>query len=146
MSVEVILLLSVLLLCAPLLLVLLRGLYCFLFRPGKGLVDLATVYPRSATPLPELSRFRSARLPAMTDLATAVGFGPEGMTVTHDVPFASGPELVVPWQNLRVDLDFGLLVVVEVVPERTQFLLLLGAITRDQVRQIREAGTAPSDQ
>jgi hypothetical protein len=64
------------------------------------------------------------------------------MTVTHDGLFGSAPDSSIPWQHLRIDLDFGFMVVVEVVPERTQFLLLLGAITREQVRRIRQAAAS----
>jgi hypothetical protein len=129
-------------LCAPLVVVLARGIYSFLFRPGKSLAELAVRYPRTDSAVPRLSHFRSAKLPAMTDFATAIGFGEDGMTVRYHGLFRSLPDIVIPWQNLRIDLDFGFIVVVEVVPERTQFLFLLGAFERDDVRRIRAGGIA----
>lgn len=132
----------VFIICTLLVVVLVRGIYSFLFRPGKSLAELAVRYPRTDSALPRLSQFRSAKLPAMTDLATAIGFGADGMTVRSHGLFRSLPDIVIPWQNLRIDLDLGFIVVVEVVPERTQFLLMLGAFERHDVRRIRAGGLA----
>jgi hypothetical protein len=123
--------------CLPFVLVLVRALARFVVRPGSSLEHLAQRYPRASSALPRLALFQSANLPALSDLALGVGFGLEGMTVTYHGLFRSVPDILIPWQHLSIDLDLGFLVVVEVVPEGTQFLLGLGAITRADVRRIR---------
>ena len=126
------------LLLLSLFLLMLRLAYNALLERGAAWSELVARYPHQG---PEPSNAKSpyfATQPWRMSFSSYVGSDDDALYIQQYGMFTDTRAIRVPWHNLRLDLDAGLFIVVQVVPERNCFTFhrwFLGKSARQKLKQ-----------
>lgn len=114
-----------------------RLLWAALQQPGPQVADLLQTYPAPDpnAPLPLITWFSpGASFFPLAAFSRLVSFVDDGL-----LAIVRGQQMLVPWKHLRLFGKFGLLVVVEVVPEKTKFFMWRHRVPWYALRQMKKA-------
>lgn len=134
------LLVAVLLATASGLVVVLKVFSSAVLRPAASWKRLAETYAYVGPEPERLSASAFGLAPLSTPLSTVAAFTEYGLFLRVDGMSLDPRPALVPWRHLRIALDVGWLVVLEVAPENTQFVFTRWFVGGENLRRIRSDG------